>query len=283
MLRFALLLLVVINMGYFAWSHGWMRSLGWAPSNQSEPLRLQQQVRPEALVLPPVAKAPPVAATPAAAAPGSTAAPHNAAPVQPAPEVLAQAPLPTATPTATPTAAPTAPPAVAPEPPAAPPTTPPAPPPAPAGMCLQAGSFDEAQAKVLRDALRKQGVDSSQWDLLPTAVAGRWMVYIGKLQGAALEQRRSELRARNIDVDRAGGALEPGLSLGRYSSEEAATRALTQVLRQGVRGARVVQERPAATLYTLRLPNANTALRQQAQALQTALAGKPLQPCSNAE
>lgn len=263
MLRFALLVLVVINMGYFAWSHGWMRSLGWAPGNQSEPQRVHQQVRPDALVLPPVVPAP--AAAPAVPVPVPDAATAAAPPAPPTPTPTADnaAAVAVATAGATATAAP----------------APAAPPPAPAGICLQAGSFDEAQAKTLREALRKQGLDSSQWELQPATIAGRWMVYIGKLQGAALEQRRSELRARNIDVDRAGGALEPGLSLGRYSSEEAATRALTQVLRQGVRGARVVQERPATTVYTLRLPNANAALRQQAQALKSALAGKPLQSC----
>ncbi|MGE8396321.1 MAG: SPOR domain-containing protein, partial [Comamonas sp.] len=54
MLRFALLVLLIANAGYLAWSQGWMATLGWAPETQSEPYRLKQQVRPEVLsVVPP--------------------------------------------------------------------------------------------------------------------------------------------------------------------------------------------------------------------------------------
>lgn len=49
MLRFLVLLLVLLNAGYFAWSQGMLRAYGWAPAEQSEPQRLQQQIRPEAI------------------------------------------------------------------------------------------------------------------------------------------------------------------------------------------------------------------------------------------
>jgi hypothetical protein len=105
------------------------------------------------------------------------------------------------------------------------------------------------------------------------------MVYMGKFaDNQALEKKRSELRALKLDHDRAGGALEPGLSLGRFSSEEAATRELSQLVRQGVRSARVVQERPDRRGFVLRLPAATPALRAQLEAL-PALAGKPLRAC----
>lgn len=54
MLRLVVLLLVLLNAAYFAWSQGMLRAYGWAPADQSEPHRLEQQIRPEAIrILPP--------------------------------------------------------------------------------------------------------------------------------------------------------------------------------------------------------------------------------------
>jgi hypothetical protein len=57
MLRFLVLLLVLLNAGYFAWSHGMLRAYGWAPAELSEPQRLQQQIRPEAIRILPTEEA----------------------------------------------------------------------------------------------------------------------------------------------------------------------------------------------------------------------------------
>ena len=147
------------------------------------------------------------------------------------------------------------------------------------GVCLQAGPFDERQAGVLRSAA--QALPAGHWRLDGTALPGRWMVYIGKLADAdAVRAKRAELRELGVDTDRPGAALEPGISLGRFASEEAATRALTDLGRKGVRTARVVQERQDAPGYMLRLPAVDDALRPQLDALRPALAGKTLRPCS---
>jgi hypothetical protein len=54
MLRLVVLLLVLANAAYFAWSHGFLAAWGAAPAQQSEPQRMQQQVKPESIrVLPP--------------------------------------------------------------------------------------------------------------------------------------------------------------------------------------------------------------------------------------
>ena len=80
------------------------------------------------------------------------------------------------------------------------------------------------------------------------------MVYLGKFPNEmSMEKRRAELRNRKIGYDRAGGNLEPGLSLGRFSSEEAATRELSHMLNQGVRGARVVATYPRGNTYATEL------------------------------
>ena len=49
MLRLFVLLLVLANAGYYAFSHGLLADYGFAPAAQTEPQRLAQQIKPEAL------------------------------------------------------------------------------------------------------------------------------------------------------------------------------------------------------------------------------------------
>ena len=49
MLRLIVLVLLLANGGYLAWSQGYLLPWGLGPAQQSEPQRLQQQVRPEAV------------------------------------------------------------------------------------------------------------------------------------------------------------------------------------------------------------------------------------------
>ncbi|MDD5028472.1 MAG: SPOR domain-containing protein [Rhodoferax sp.] len=49
MLRLIVLLLMLLNLGYLAWSEGWLRGYGWAPVQQHEPERMAQQINPQAL------------------------------------------------------------------------------------------------------------------------------------------------------------------------------------------------------------------------------------------
>lgn len=248
MLRLLVVLLLLANGGYYAWSQGLLRPWGLAPSTQAEPERLQRQLQPQALRLLPAASAPaqPPSAPPA---PASEAAPEPAtapatAPVAAAPvSATAAAPAPAQGPT----------------------------------QCLQAGSFDERQAQALRQALAAWPAGS--WELAASTQSGRWMVYMGRFPDVdVVDKKRVELRALNIAFDRPGAALEPGLSLGRYSSEERAEAALKDLARQGVRTARVVQERAEARLFQLQLGHATPAQRRQAQELP--LAGKALKPCA---
>lgn len=152
--------------------------------------------------------------------------------------------------------------------------------PADAGECLQAGVFDDKQAAALRTAAA--ALPPGSWSLESTPIAGRWMIYMGRFDDQdTLDKKRAELRARKVDFDRAGGTLELGLSLGRFSTEEAAQRGLTALNAQGVRTARVIQERQAATGFILKLPAVTDAQRQQWLAtLRPAMAGKTLGSCS---
>lgn len=51
MLRLLVLLLLLANAVFYAWSHGYLLAWGQGPVQQSEPQRLAQQLRPEALRL----------------------------------------------------------------------------------------------------------------------------------------------------------------------------------------------------------------------------------------
>ena len=240
MLRLAVIVLLLANAGYYAWSQGLLRPLGYAPQEQSEPQRMNQQIRPETLQ---ILKVNP-SKTSSAAPPGSTSTP-------------------------TPTAANDSP---------TPSTTPAASAPADSAECLQAGVFDDRQAAALRTAAA--GLPAGSWTLEPTPIPGRWMVYMGRFDDIeTLDRKRAELRARKVDHDRAGGTLELGLSLGRFASKEAAERELANLGTKGVRTARVVQERAEAPGFTLRLPAVNDALRAQLDVLRTAMAGKTLRAC----
>lgn len=233
MLRAAVLILLLANAGYFAWSQGLLRTWGLAPAAQTEPERLAQQLHPEALR---IQGTKPKGAAPAGDEKGRDAV---AAPAGPASEPGGTAPV---------------------------------------GECLQAGIFDERQTEGLRASVA--AFPEGSWAFEDALIPGRWMVYMGRFADAeALDKKRAELRNRNVAFDRAGGTLEPGLSLGRFSTEEAAQRELGNLARQGVRTARVVQERAEAKGYILRLPAVTDALRPRVDALKPALGGKSLRSC----
>ena len=281
MLSIIFLLLLLGNAGYYMWSHGYLASMGLAPEVQSEPQRAQEQIKPDALVLP----------------------------KQDAPQDKSGGPAESASQEAEPPAVDDSTPAPKPEPEhEAKPETKDAGAEAAAlaakeakqakeareakelkeakavkepETCYQAGNIEESQADSIRRALASKA--KGDWELVPSHQNGRWMVYMGKFPDAEfLDRKRGELRLMNIDFDRAGGNLEPGLSLGRFSNEEAAQRALTDLGRKGVRTARVVQERRDTPAYMLRLPSADAALRQQARGLRGALGGKDLRECDPA-
>jgi hypothetical protein len=57
MLRLTLLLLLLANAAYFAWSQRLLAPWGFAPAQQSEPHRLAQQIKPQALTVLPAEEA----------------------------------------------------------------------------------------------------------------------------------------------------------------------------------------------------------------------------------
>ena len=152
-------------------------------------------------------------------------------------------------------------------------------------------SAQETNGLEVRYAAAKRRVPRWRWYLLlamvlvaPAYLLVRFGIaywWVSTPAQVVLEQAtlRAPAAGRVAFVAAPGAPLEPGLSLGRFSSEEAAQRALTDLGRKGVRTARVVQERRDTPAYLLRLPNADAALRQQVRGLRGALAGKELRGC----
>lgn len=234
MLRLVVILLVLANAGYFAWTQGLLAPLGLSTQPQSESHRLQEQVQPEAIRL--------------LNAPRNDTASRTSLTVpNPAPvEIPAPQPAPAVSATA----------------------------------CWRAGGYTPAQADALRQALQAQAVLAGLWQLDEAQTNGRWIVYMGKLNDELMARKKTELREMNVEFrEIRGGALGPALVLGTFSTEAAAQQGLAIVTRKGVRTARVVQERPEATVFALRLPAVTDEQRAAVEALGEVLAGKRLSPC----
>ena len=263
MLRLVAVFLLLANLGYYAWSSGLLRAWGMAPVEQSEPQHLAQQIAPQALrIIPapgtlPEGEAPEAAPAAALQAPAAVSAPAPVVAPAPVAPVEAVVLVPTVTP-----------------PPVA----------ATRGECLQAGPFSPEQADVWRQAAAT-ALPQGSWQLESTPIPARWMVYMGRFEDTdMLAKKRIELRIRKVAFDRPNNPeLEPGLSLGRFATEEAAERGLANLGNQGVRTARVIQERPETEIFNLRLPLVDAALQAKLSRMQSALAGKPLRSCFEAK
>ena len=146
--------------------------------------------------------------------------------------------------------------------------------------CLQAGVFTDVQVAAVRQAA--QGVlPAGSW-LVDTAVEpARWIVYLGKYDDVqTLTKKRAELRALNVRLEPlTNPALELGLSLGGFDSEAGADEALTALGKQGVRTARVVQERAELRGSVLRIPAVDDAIKARLDELKTVLGTRPLRAC----
>lgn len=247
MLRKLVLALVLANAGvWLAYQSG---LLGAAQHEVREPERLQRQMHPHWVHLGPWRD--PVPAPQAAPAPTPPPPPEvpPEAPPEPAPEeetasTAATAPEPAAESPAPETLAHTEPAAM---------------------LCRQAGPFTPEQAKALRAALARWS--AGRWGLDTAVTPARWMVWLSLPDADSVNPRRAELRARDVDVDLPAAAFRPGLSLGRFSTQDSARQQMSDLILRGVQGLQVVAERPEGVTHTLRLSGPEPAVRQQTQAL----------------
>jgi len=278
MLRSLVLILLLVNAAFFAWSQGWLNDMvGVKPDAQREPQRLNQQVNPEKIVVAPRATAIALGqdqgtdSTPAAAqeanAPASSGAESAASAVS-----ASTSPEASSTAGATTAAAPSA--ASAPEPVAPQPGQQPAPTPAAKaatsvataaskpgkGICIEAGPFTSAEY-ASAEAMLRPLLPAGIWTRQTVAIQGMWLVYMGPYPEADQLQRKQDELKRIKDLDfevvRTPANLAPGISLGRFSKQENAENQLETLRNKGIRTARIVNLRPAMELQLLRVPRAD--------------------------
>jgi hypothetical protein len=164
------------------------------------------------------------------------------------------------------------------------PTTP-TPTPAPTS-CLMAGVFNDKQSNALKQALDTKLPDL-RWRFDTISLPARWIVYMGKYaNNDQRDLKKKQLDQINVHFEVLTEAnLEPGLSLGSHTTQAAANQALQQLIKQGVRTARVLQETPEQKGQSLIIPAINDLNRAKLTALYaslaTQLANKPLSACKN--
>ena len=249
MLRFLVLLLLVVNGFFYAWSNGNLNQWGWAAKFQRETFRLNEQIEPERIVVRPNDKLAQITSPEATSVTFQTAT-----------SALTSAPAP-----ATPTLAAAA----------ATPT-----------ICLTAGAFNDRQSSAIKQTLDSK-LPAVRWRFETVSVPARWIVYMGKYaNNNARDLKKSQLDQIKVPHELlTESKLEPGLSLGSHATQALANQALQQLVKQGVRTARVLQESPEQKAQTLVVPAIDEANRTKLNlvyaGLASVLAGKSLQACKN--
>lgn len=163
-------------------------------------------------------------------------------------------------------------------------TTAPAATPAMPTICLNAGVFNDKQSAALKQAFSTKLPELS-WRFEAVNVPANWIVYMGKYPNNAMRDlKKSQLDQIKVRYQvLTEGSLEPGLSLGSYTTQLAANQALQQLIKQGVRTARVLQESPDQKGQNLIIPAIDETNRNKLNvvytSLATQLANKPLQVC----
>jgi hypothetical protein len=238
MLRTLVLILLLVNAAFFAWSQGWLdQVVGVRPGVQHEPQRLALQVNPERLV--------PVPPPPRPAQTGSLPADANQVDTEAksSPESASDAGAASA-------------PASAPQ----------------ATICVEAGPFNTSEFPQVEAALRPL-LPPNSWQSDAVTVQGLWMVYMGPYADADTMARKlnelKRLKGLNFDEVKTPASLVPGLSLGRYTSQADADAALATFKLRGIRTARIVNLRQPMDLQLVRVAQAN-------ETMQVALAGVKL-------
>ena len=245
MLRWVITLLVLANAGFYAWTHGHLAPLGFAPTDQREPERLQAQIQPEAMRLLNAPEPPKPVPESVAQAEAKADAPVEAAPAAPAVPAPASEPV-------------------------LPPTS-----------CWLAKGFTSAQIEPLKQQLLDLALPKGSWRIQETRSGGRWVVYMGRYNDELMSRKKQELKELKVEFRTlTEPPLGPGLALGTFSTEAAAEQGLEDVSRKGVRSARVAKDREETVSHTLRLSEITAEEREAVLGLgPDILAGKSLQRC----
>jgi hypothetical protein len=235
MLRSLVLILIVVNAAFFAWSRGWLNQvIGVQPDAQHEPQRMNLQAHADKIVVVPPAA--PNDAPPPAPAPANASAASE-------PDVGASGSAPASEPAGTGASAVTASTSNAQD----------------DAQCLEAGPFSSSEYAQVEAAMRPV-MPAKSWASQSVAIQGLWLVYMGPYADAdMLERKQNELRhikGLNFEEVRTPANLAQGLSLGRYTRQEDADVALNSLRNRGIRTARIVNVRPVMEVQIIRVASA---------------------------
>jgi hypothetical protein len=109
--------------------------------------------------------------------------------------------------------------------------------------CAETPPLESVQLVALKAALIGAGVPADAIAERRQSQGGSWIAYLGRFSDATVRQQRAgELGRLNVKFEpvNAPAALNPGLSLGRFSSKADAMARVEELVHLGVHGARVV-------------------------------------------
>jgi len=137
--------------------------------------------------------------------------------------------------------------------------------------CLEAGPFSPADAAAAERTLREAGLAAGTWQVRRQDGGAAFMIYMGRYADRETLQRKlGELKRLKLEGEdlRDLPALQPGISLGRFDSQDSASAAMAQMAQRGLRTARVITLPQAQSQTMLRLPAADATLRARLAGLQ---------------
>lgn len=254
MLRSLVLILLIVNAAFFAWSKGWLNQIvGVQPDAQHEPQRMAQQIHADKIVV----QVPGAAKADKAARKGSAAAADVASAAN-----AASGPASGASATSLPAYAASSTPTAASSPTVAAKATPAAD--SKDTKCVEAGPFNASEYAGL-EANLKPILPAGSWSSRTVAIQGLWLVYMGPYADAdMLERKQAELRrikGLNFEEVRTPAHLALGIALGRFNKQDDAEAGLTTMRNRGIRTARIVNVRPNMEVQVLRVPRASVGMQ----------------------
>jgi hypothetical protein len=233
MLRALIVVLALANLGYWAWSQGWLVwALGHPGQGEREPDRMARQVRPDSVTV--LGDRDARSAMAEAARRARAAADAASAASEPAANASS--------------------PQAAAEPPA----------------CLELGPLEQAGLNAADRALRALPLPATRWTVRRGERGGSFIVTMGRYTDKpTMQKKQDELRRLGVAFTEIGDAppLMPGLDLGRYDDRAAANQALAQATQLGARSARVAMLVAPTPVATLRIDKPDAALAERLLAL----------------
>lgn len=241
MLKILFGFLLLINGGLYAFQQGWLDA--WSPASR-EPSRLAQQLNPAQLKLIPAP-----AARPAAVAPSAVNALAAATPEEPEAEKnMARADKISNV-----------------------------------LACTEVGNFDAVEAKRFETQLASLAL-GERLTRRTIQEHARHMVYIPpQASKDAAEKKAGELKRLGVEdffVIQDGSALQWGISLGIFKSEEAARNHLNALNQKGVRSARIGTHSPSANKVAFQLRGLDTAAKNSVVKIKGSFPRQELRECA---